>query len=83
MTLEQLGWDDFFAQAFAPHAAAGCVPARITLELKGYFEVTGATGARLLLTLTLELRRRKGRYGLAAACIGGGQGIAVIIENEG
>jgi acetyl-CoA acetyltransferase family protein len=42
----------------------------------------GATGARLLLTLTLELRRRKGRYGLAAACIGGGQGIAVIIENE-
>jgi acetyl-CoA acyltransferase 2 len=42
----------------------------------------GATGARILLTLTLELRRRKGRYGLAAACIGGGQGIAVIIENE-
>ncbi len=43
----------------------------------------GATGARLLLTLTLELRRRKGRYGLAAACIGGGQGIAVIVENQG
>jgi acetyl-CoA acetyltransferase family protein len=42
----------------------------------------GATGARLLLTLALELRRRKGRYGLASACIGGGQGIAVIIENE-
>jgi acetyl-CoA acetyltransferase family protein len=43
----------------------------------------GATGARLLLTLSLELRRRKGRYGLAAACIGGGQGIAMILENEG
>jgi acetyl-CoA acetyltransferase family protein len=43
----------------------------------------GATGARLLLTLILELRRRKGRYGLAAACIGGGQGIAVIVENQG
>jgi acetyl-CoA acetyltransferase family protein len=42
----------------------------------------GATGARLLLTLSLELRRRKGRYGLAAACIGGGQGIAMILENE-
>jgi acetyl-CoA acetyltransferase family protein len=40
----------------------------------------GATGARLLLTLALELRRRGGRYGLAAACIGGGQGIAVIVE---
>jgi acetyl-CoA acetyltransferase len=42
----------------------------------------GATGARLLLTLSLELRRRKGRYGLAAACIGGGQGIAMVLENE-
>jgi acetyl-CoA acetyltransferase family protein len=42
----------------------------------------GATGARLLLTLALELQRRKGRYGLATACIGGGQGIAMIIERE-
>jgi len=47
MTLADLGWDDFFAQAFAPHAAAGCLPARVTLELKGHFEVTGETGARL------------------------------------
>ena len=43
----------------------------------------GATGTRLLLTLALELRRRQGRYGLAAACIGGGQGIAMIIERVG
>jgi acetyl-CoA acetyltransferase family protein len=42
----------------------------------------GATGTRLLLTLLLELRRRGGRYGLATACIGGGQGIAVILERE-
>jgi acetyl-CoA acetyltransferase len=42
----------------------------------------GATGTRLLLTLMLELRRRKGRYGLASACIGGGQGIAMILERE-
>jgi len=42
----------------------------------------GATGTRLLLTLALELHRRKGRYGLATACIGGGQGIAMIIERE-
>ena len=41
----------------------------------------GATGTRLLLTLLYELRRRKARYGLATACIGGGQGIAVIVEN--
>ncbi|MFL2978513.1 MAG: acetyl-CoA C-acyltransferase [Candidatus Poseidoniales archaeon] len=39
-----------------------------------------ATGTRLLLTLALELRRSGGRYGVATACIGGGQGIAVVIE---
>ena len=40
----------------------------------------GMTGSRLLLTLTLELRRRGLKRGLATACIGGGQGIAAIIE---
>jgi acetyl-CoA acyltransferase 2 len=40
----------------------------------------GASGARLLLTLLLELRRRRKKYGVASACIGGGQGIAMIIE---
>jgi acetyl-CoA acyltransferase 2 len=40
----------------------------------------GASGARLLLTLLLELRRRGRKYGVASACIGGGQGIAMIIE---
>jgi acetyl-CoA acetyltransferase family protein len=43
----------------------------------------GATGTRLLLTLALELRRRRGTYGLATACIGGGQGIAMVIKREG
>jgi len=40
----------------------------------------GMTGTRLLLTLTHELGRRQKRYGLATACIGGGQGIAAIVE---
>ena len=40
----------------------------------------GMTGTRLLLTLTLELRRRGTRRGIAAACIGGGQGIAALVE---
>jgi len=40
----------------------------------------GASGARLVLTLVLELRRRGKKYGVASACIGGGQGIAMIIE---
>jgi acetyl-CoA acetyltransferase family protein len=41
-----------------------------------------ATGTRLLLTLMLELRRRGARLGLATACIGGGQGIAMIVRRE-
>jgi acetyl-CoA acetyltransferase family protein len=40
-----------------------------------------ATGTRLTLTLLKELRRRNLRYGVAAACIGGGQGIAVVLES--
>ncbi len=40
----------------------------------------GATGTRLVLTVLHELQRRNGRYGLATACIGGGQGIAMIVE---
>ncbi len=41
----------------------------------------GATGVRLTLTLARELKRSGSRYGIASACIGGGQGIALLIEN--
>ena len=40
----------------------------------------GATGTRLVLTVLHELHRSGGRYGLATACIGGGQGIAMVVE---
>jgi acetyl-CoA C-acetyltransferase len=40
-----------------------------------------ATGVRLAITLARELKRSGGRYGIASACIGGGQGIALLIEN--
>ena len=40
----------------------------------------GASGARILTTLSHELRRRNGRYGLATMCIGVGQGISTVIE---
>jgi acetyl-CoA acetyltransferase family protein len=43
----------------------------------------GATGTRLVITLLYELKRRKKKFGLATACIGGGQGIAVIVESLG
>jgi acetyl-CoA C-acetyltransferase len=41
----------------------------------------GATGVRLAITLARELKRSKLRYGIASACIGGGQGIALLIKN--
>jgi acetyl-CoA C-acetyltransferase len=40
-----------------------------------------ATGVRLSLTVARELKRSGGKYGIASACIGGGQGIAVLVEN--
>ena len=42
----------------------------------------GATGMRMVTTLLHELQRRKGRYGLATMCIGGGQGMAAIFERD-
>jgi len=41
----------------------------------------GATGARLLLTLVMELAERGAEHGIASACIGGGQGIAMLVRN--
>jgi acetyl-CoA C-acetyltransferase len=40
----------------------------------------GASGARILVTLLYELQKRQGRYGLATLCVGGGQGVALIVE---
>ncbi|WML39688.1 acetyl-CoA C-acetyltransferase [Neobacillus sp. OS1-2] len=40
----------------------------------------GASGARILYSLILELKRRNGRFGIASLCIGGGQGIAILVE---
>lgn len=41
----------------------------------------GATGARIVTTLLYELKRRSQRYGIATLCVGGGQGMAILIEN--
>lgn len=42
----------------------------------------GASGARILVTLLYEMKRREARYGLATLCIGGGQGTALIVERK-
>ncbi|MGA9475008.1 MAG: thiolase family protein [Terriglobales bacterium] len=41
-----------------------------------------ATGVRLAITVSRELKRANARYGIASACIGGGQGIALLVENS-
>lgn len=43
----------------------------------------GATGTRILVTLVHELKRRNGKYGMATLCIGGGQGVAIIVRRDG
>jgi acetyl-CoA acetyltransferase len=42
----------------------------------------GATGARIVLTLLMEMRRRNVELGVAALCVGGGQGAAMLLERN-
>ena len=58
----------------------GRIPINASGGLIGLGHPVGATGAIIMTKLVYELRKRKGKYGLATMCIGGGQGIAVIIE---
>jgi acetyl-CoA acyltransferase 2 len=74
-------------EAFAPQYLAVEKEARLSRERTNVDggaialgHPLGASGARILTHLVYELRRRRVRYGLGAACIGGGQGIAVIVE---
>lgn len=41
----------------------------------------GASGSRIMAHITHQLRSKGMKYGVGAACIGGGQGIAIIVEN--
>jgi len=91
--LERAGWsvDDldlmeineaFAAQACAVNQEMAWDPARINVN-GGAIAIghpIGASGARILVTLLHELRRRDGHRGLAALCIGGGMGIALAVE---
>jgi acetyl-CoA C-acetyltransferase len=72
----------FAAQACAVARELGFDPARTNPNGSGISlgHPVGATGAILVTKLVYELQRCKGRYGLATMCIGGGQGIAAILE---
>ncbi|MFT4014317.1 MAG: beta-ketothiolase BktB [Paracoccus sp. (in: a-proteobacteria)] len=75
----------FAAQACAVSAELGFDPARVNPNggAVALGHPIGASGAIILTKLIHELNRTGGRYGLATMCIGGGQGIAVIIEALG
>lgn len=74
-------------EAFAAQAAAcvkelGLDPAKVNVNggAVALGHPVGCTGARLLVTLMNELARRQARYGVISLCIGGGQGIATLVE---
>jgi acetyl-CoA acetyltransferase family protein len=74
-------------EAFAPQFAAVAKELELDPEKTnvngGAIAIThplAASGARITVNLIHELRRRGARYGLGAACIGGGQGMAVVVE---
>lgn len=72
----------FAAQACAVSAELGFDPARVNPNggAVALGHPIGASGAIILTKLVYELQRVGGRYGLATMCIGGGQGIALIVE---
>ena len=72
----------FAAQAIACIRELGLDPARVNVNggAVALGHPLGMSGARLVVTLTHELQRRQGRYGLATLCVGVGQGEAAIIE---
>lgn len=73
----------FAAQALAVMAALHLDPNRVNVNggAVALGHPLGCTGAKLLATLTHELRRRRQRWGLVTMCVGGGQGAAAVIEN--
>ena len=75
----------FAAQTLANVRALGLDPARVNVNggAIALGHPIGASGARIVVTLVHELRRRRGRYGLAALCLGGGGSVALAIECVG
>jgi len=72
----------FAAQSLAVATELGFDPAKVNVNggAIALGHPIGASGARILVTLLHEMKRRTERYGLATLCIGGGQGIAVVVE---
>jgi acetyl-CoA acetyltransferase len=76
--------NEAFAAPLVACARASSASTRSALNVNGgaiaLGHPLGCSGARLATTLAWELRRRGGRYGIAALCVGVGQGVATVIE---
>ncbi len=73
----------FAAQVLAVLAQLGDVPEKLLNVNGGAIALghpVGATGARLTLTALKELGRRGGKFAIVSACVGGGQGAALLLE---
>ena len=73
----------FAAQAISVNKELGLDPKKVNVNggAIALGHPTGASGARVLVTLLHEMKKRKSRKGLATLCIGGGMGIAMCVEN--
>ena len=91
--LERAGWnladvelielnEAFSVQAVAITRELGIDPARLNVNggAVALGHPIGASGARILVTLLYEMRRRDARRGLAALCLGGGNAVAIAVE---
>ena len=73
----------FAAQAYQVTKELGADPAKVNVN-GGAIAIghpIGASGARILVSLAYEMKRRGSKYGVASLCIGGGMGEAIIVEN--
>jgi len=73
----------FAAQALAVIRELGIQPDKVNVNggAIALGHPLGATGARILTSLMYEMKRRDERFGIATLCVGGGQGMAIMIEN--
>jgi acetyl-CoA acetyltransferase family protein len=87
MSMDQIGLfeinEAFACQVLAVMKELGLEPGRVNVQ-GGSIALghpLGATGARLVLSLLLQMRREKIKYGICSICIGGGQGMAALLRN--
>jgi acetyl-CoA acyltransferase len=73
----------FASQALAVIREAGLDPARVNINggAIALGHPLGCTGAKLTIQVLNDMKRLNKKYGMVTACVGGGQGIAGIIEN--